>query len=174
MATSRSQLLEFYASMNDLFTKYEGQVPSNKIIMLLDIIAKVIARREKILIFSRTLDTLKYIQDRLTEEKIAYFRVDGKVAAGKRKEYIDAFNMKNGPRVFLISSGACSEGVNLHSANRVIIMEPGWNPVVDDQSIARVYRFGQTKPVYVYRFVTLDTIEEHKQKLNTIKTNRSL
>lgn len=64
--------------------------------------------------------------------------------------------------------------MNLQAANRVIIMEPGWNPVVDDQSIARVYRFGQTKPVFVYRFVTLDTIEEQKQKLNTIKTNRSL
>lgn len=95
--------------MNDLFTKYEGQVQSNKIVMLLDLITKVMARREKVLLFSRTLDTLNYIQQRLIEEKIAYFRVDGKVPPGKRKEYIDAFNSKKcETRVFLISSGVSS------------------------------------------------------------------
>ncbi|KAI3631242.1 hypothetical protein MIR68_010732 [Amoeboaphelidium protococcarum] len=137
------------------------------------------ARRDgdKVLLFSRSIPTLDMVEQKIKQVEnfrgsgISYLRLDGKVPTAQRQSLIDKFNQDPEIDVFLISISAGGVGVNLQSANRVIIFDAGWNPTLDQQAIARAYRFGQKKNVYVYRLYTFGTIEDALYKLNVKKTS---
>ncbi|CAN9501704.1 unnamed protein product [Ophioblennius macclurei] len=156
---------------------------SGKLVLLFEILRMAEDVGDKVLVFSQSLISLNLIEKFLGEfnragdlsvfraEKMStkdwirnldYYRLDGSTSAVLRKKWADDFNntANTRGRLFLISTRAGSLGINLVAANRVIIFDASWNPSYDIQSIYRVYRFGQLKHVYVYRFLAQGTMEE--------------
>ncbi|CAN0476180.1 unnamed protein product, partial [Ectocarpus sp. 8 AP-2014] len=90
-----------------------------------------------------------------------FVRLDGSTGVSKRQKMVNAFN-EPGPQsfAFLLSSKAGGCGLNLIGGNRLVLFDPDWNPAVDKQAAARVWRDGQKKRCFVYRFVSTGTIEE--------------
>lgn len=104
-----------------------------------------------------------------------YFRIDGKVKSENRCSIIDTFNDEDNhrARLMLISTKAGGLGINLVSANRCIIFDVSWNPSHDLQAIYRIFRYGQSKPVYVYRFTAFGTMENKIYDRQIIKQSLS-
>ncbi|PSR77558.1 hypothetical protein PHLCEN_2v7748 [Hermanssonia centrifuga] len=116
---------------------------------------------DKIVLISNYTQTLDLFEKLLRNKKYGYFRLDGSMTINKRQKLVDQFNDPNGKEfVFLLSSKAGGCGINLIGANRLILFDPDWNPAADQQALARVWRDGQKKECFVYRFITTGTIEE--------------
>ncbi|XP_060870004.1 transcriptional regulator ATRX homolog [Metopolophium dirhodum] len=160
-----------YVSNSDLESVY----PYSKFIMMFSILQECEKIGDKVLLFSQSLFTLDLIQDFLenAEDKggpygkswdhgADFYRIDGSVNLKEREDYCEKFNDVNNTRMrlLLLSTKAFNLGINLVGANRVIIFDMTWNPSLNVQSIFRVFRFGQTKPCYVYRFISEGTMEQ--------------
>ncbi|KAI0374888.1 DNA repair protein, SNF2 family [Pilatotrama ljubarskyi] len=116
---------------------------------------------DKIVLISNYTQTLDLFEKLLRCKKYGYFRLDGTMTINKRQKLVDQFNDPNGKEfVFLLSSKAGGCGINLIGANRLILFDPDWNPAADQQALARVWRDGQKKECFVYRFISTGTIEE--------------
>jgi transcriptional regulator ATRX len=97
-------------------------------------------------------------------------RLDGSVSTASRQLIIDRFNDPTSSiNVFLSSTKAGSLGINLIGANRVILMDVCWNPIHDEQALVRVFRYGQMKPVYIYRLQAYGTFEDKMYQNNIRK-----
>lgn len=126
---------------------------------MLDILRK--RTKDRIVIVSCYTQTLDVFSTLCRENKWPVIRLDGSTNPGKRQKLVDQFNNpKNDEFVFLLSSKAGGCGLNLIGANRLILFDPDWNPATDLQAAARVWRDGQRKQVYVYRFLATGTLEE--------------
>ncbi|XP_051169318.1 transcriptional regulator ATRX homolog isoform X2 [Leptopilina boulardi] len=157
---------------------------SAKLVLLFGILKESEKLGDKILVFSQSLYSLTLIEEFLSRMDEAaqnniesenlenhtgswslgldYFRLDGQTSADNRAQWCKIFNRPTNTRarLFLISTRAGGLGINLTAANRVIIFDASWNPSHDVQSIFRIYRFGQKKPCYIYRFLSKGTMEE--------------
>ncbi|KAJ8717736.1 hypothetical protein PYW07_005666 [Mythimna separata] len=140
---------------------------SNKFVVVFRILDECIALGDKVLIFSTSLfclDALEYFLKKIKKWSLGheYFRLDGSVPVEVRQKWCREFNADNNykTKLFLVSTRAGCLGLNMTSANRVIIMDTSWNPAHDIQSIFRVYRFGQKKDCYIYRLVAMGTMEQ--------------
>jgi len=114
----------------------------------------------KALIFSQFLGMLALIRERLKELDVKYEYFDGSTSAVERERAIQAFQNDDSCRVFLISLKAGGVGLNLTAADYVYIVDPWWNPAVEQQAIDRTHRIGQTKNIFAYRMICKDTIED--------------
>ncbi len=156
-----------------------------KIVLLLQIIAHCDLIGDKVVVFSQCLNTLTFIEgiiqsddwggfkphlpNNICQQKLGgwkrnhdYVRIDGSVDAKERGDLISSFNSSDNQhtRLFLLSTKAGGLGVNLVAANRVVLFDSHWNPVVDLQAVYRCYRYGQTKPTFCYRLLGEGSMEE--------------
>ncbi|MFC4262974.1 SNF2-related protein [Ferruginibacter yonginensis] len=114
----------------------------------------------KALVFSQFLGMLSLIKQKLTEANIPFEYFDGSTSATDREKAIQNFQNNDECRVFLISLKAGGVGLNLTAADYVYIVDPWWNPAVEQQAIDRTHRIGQTKNIFAYRMICIDTIED--------------
>jgi non-specific serine/threonine protein kinase len=114
----------------------------------------------KALVFSQFLGMLGLIREKLTELGVKFEYFDGSTSAVDREKAIQSFQKNDEVRVFLISLKAGGVGLNLTAADYVYIVDPWWNPAVEQQAIDRTHRIGQTKNIFAYRMICKDTIED--------------
>ena len=114
----------------------------------------------KALVFSQFLGMLGLIRQKLDELGVKYEYFDGSTTATERERAIQSFQNNDEVRVFLISLKAGGVGLNLTAADYVYIVDPWWNPAVEQQAIDRTHRIGQTKNIFAYRMICKDTIED--------------
>jgi non-specific serine/threonine protein kinase len=123
----------------------------------------------KALIFSQFLGMLALIKEELEKRNIPYAYFDGSTSSRDRETAIQEFQNNDDCRVFLISLKAGGIGLNLTAADYVYIVDPWWNPAVEQQAIDRTHRIGQTKNIFAYRLICKDTIEEKMLQLQERK-----
>lgn len=140
----------------------KGLITSSGKMMLLDqLLAKLRKDGHRVLIFSQMVKMLDILGDYLRVRGYQFQRLDGTIPAGPRRMAINHFNADDSDDFcFLLSTRAGGLGINLMTADTVIIYDSDWNPQADLQAMARAHRIGQKRPVNVYRLVAKQTIEE--------------
>jgi superfamily II DNA or RNA helicase len=131
---------------------------SSKVQELLAALDQATAEGHKSLVFSQWTSFLDLIEPHLAKAQIKSLRLDG--STRDRQSVVDAFQASSGPPVLLLSLKAGGTGLNLTAADHVFLMDLWWNPAVEDQAADRAHRIGQERPVFVYRLVAKDTVEE--------------
>lgn len=129
---------------------------------------------DKIVVISNYTRTLDLIEKMCRYKKFGSLRLDGTMGINKRQKIVDKFNDPKGPEfIFLLSSKAGGCGINLIGANRLVLMDPDWNPASDQQALARVWRDGQKKDCFIYRFICTGSIEEKIFQRQSMKLSLS-
>ena len=134
---------------------------SGKMMLLDQLLTKLRKDGHRVLIFSQMVKMLDILSQYMQLRGYQYQRLDGTIAAGPRRMAIDHFNAPDSKDCcFLLSTRAGGLGINLMTADTVVLFDSDWNPQADLQAMARAHRIGQTKPVTVYRLVSKETVEE--------------
>jgi chromodomain-helicase-DNA-binding protein 4 len=134
---------------------------SSKLLLLQVMLPKLQERGHRVLIFSQFLQQLDIIEDFLNGMGFGFRRLDGSISSLEKQRRIDAFNAPDSELfAFLLSTRAGGVGINLATADTVIIMDPDFNPHQDIQALSRAHRIGQKKKVLCFQLVTKDSVEE--------------
>ncbi len=154
--------------MNPDYTGGSGKtdIVSNKIL-------DVVSTGKKVLIFSSYVKHLQLMEEFLKEMEIGYTMLTGSHSSKSRNESVNRFQEDPDTQVFLISLKAGGTGLNLTAADYVFILDPWWNPAAEKQALNRAHRIGQKKNVFVYRFISDQTIEEKIAQLQEKKNELS-
>jgi hypothetical protein len=147
------------ANHPDLVDEYEGE-DSGKFEEVYRDIESVISEGHKVLMFSSFVKHLDLFKIRLEEDGLGYAYLTGSRNQLQRKQAVHDFQNKKDCRLFLISLKAGGVGLNLTAADYVFILDPWWNPAAEMQALNRAHRIGQENRVFVYRFISNDSIEE--------------
>lgn len=162
---------------------YKELDQSGKMVLLIDILTMSSDVGDKVLVFSQSIPTLDLIElylsrlprrgkrGKMWKKGKDWYRLDGRTESSERQKLVERFNEPLNKRVkcTLISTRAGSLGINLHAANRVVIVDGSWNPTYDLQAIYRAWRYGQKKPVFAYRLLAHGTMEEKIYKRQVTK-----
>jgi SWI/SNF-related matrix-associated actin-dependent regulator 1 of chromatin subfamily A len=148
----------------------EMLLASSKFDFLLDLLPKLVSDGHRMLIFSQWTSILDVLELLMEQLELPFLRLDGSTQVVERQALIDQFN--NNPDklpVFLLSTRAGGLGINLTSADTVILHDIDFNPQIDRQAVDRVHRLGQKKPVTVYRLICKGTVDEKIQLISESK-----
>ena len=142
---------------------------SGKLQLLVEKLGEIVASGHKVVIFSQFVTLLNRVRTALDEHypELPRYEITGMTV--DRQKPVKDFQSAVGAAAMLVSLKAAGTGITLHAADYVFLLDPWWNPAVEDQAIDRVHRIGQTNTVFVYRMVTAGTIEERIQVLKVEK-----
>ncbi|MFO0826979.1 MAG: DEAD/DEAH box helicase [Phycisphaerales bacterium] len=150
-----------------LADKRRKDVGSGKLEALMPMLEESAEEGRKTLVFSQFTSFLALVRAELDERGIVYEYLDG--ATRDRADHVKRFNTDEGCSVFLLSLKAGGVGLNLQAAERVVLLDPWWNPAVEAQAIDRAHRIGQTRTVHAMRLVSAGTVEERVLELQKKK-----
>lgn len=138
---------------------------SGKLQLLVEKLQEIVASGHKVVIFSQFVTLLERVRTALDQHypDLPRYEITGMTV--DRQKPVKDFQSAEGAAAMLVSLKAAGTGITLHAADYVFLLDPWWNPAVEDQAIDRVHRIGQTNTVFVYRMVTAGTIEERIQAL---------
>ena len=146
---------------NNAFEGAELVKNCGKLLLMSKMLKKLKEQGHRVLIFSQMTRLLDLLEDYLEYEGYRYERIDGSITGSVRQASIDRFNKPNSESfIFLLSTRAGGLGINLATADTVIIYDSDWNPHNDIQAFSRAHRIGQKNKVLIYRFVTQNSVEE--------------
>jgi superfamily II DNA or RNA helicase len=145
----------------------EDPEASGKFVAFLELIDSIVESGHRVLVFSSFTEMLGLMREALDARKLTYSYLDG--ATKNRQKVLEDFKRDDGPPIFLMSLKAGGVGLTVTEADYVILYDPWWNPAIERQAIDRTHRIGQTKPVTAYRLVTLGSVEEKIQALQSRK-----
>ncbi|KAK9078755.1 hypothetical protein SSX86_002813 [Deinandra increscens subsp. villosa] len=168
-------------TQNESFLGLSDVEHCGKMRALENLMSSWILHDDKILLFSYSVRMLDILEKFLIRKGYSFSRLDGSTPTGMRQSLVDDFNSSPSKQVFLISTRAGGLGLNLVSANRVVIFDPNWNPAHDLQAQDRSFRFGQKRHVVVFRLLAAGSLEElvysrqlYKQQLSNIAVSGKL
>jgi superfamily II DNA or RNA helicase len=173
MQRSRMHILEALLRLRQaachpgLIDKDRAGEPSAKVDALLAQVDEVLDEGHKVIVFSQFTKLLSIVRDRLDQAGVPYEYLDGRTR--DRQARVEHFQTDPACKLFLISLKAGGLGLNLTAAEYVFLLDPWWNPAVEAQAIDRAHRIGQTKPVFAYRLIARDTVEEKIVELQQTK-----
>jgi hypothetical protein len=144
-----------------------GDVAAGKLDRLEELLVDIVPNGHKVLVFSQWTSLLDRVEPRLAQLGLAWARLDG--STKDRQSVVDKFQDPSGPPIFLLSLKAGGTGLNLTAADYVVILDPWWNPAVEQQAMDRAHRIGQDKPVVALRLVAEDTVEDRILALQDAK-----
>ena len=140
---------------------------SAKLAVLMETLDSIATGGHKALIFSQWTSLLDLTEPHLRAAGFGFLRLDG--TTRNRGEVVEHFQRRNGPPILLISLKAGGTGLNLTAADHVVLLDPWWNPAVEEQAADRAHRIGQDRPVMIYRLVAEETVEEKVLELQARK-----
>jgi superfamily II DNA or RNA helicase len=173
LAKSKIQVLEALLRLRQaachpgLMSAERSGEPSAKLELLLEQLGEVLEAGHKALVFSQFTSFLKIVRNRLDRSGATYEYLDG--ATRDRQARVERFQTDKDCGVFLISLKAGGLGLNLTAAEYIFILDPWWNPAVEAQAVDRAHRIGQTRPIFAYRLITRETVEEKVLELQKVK-----
>jgi SNF2 family DNA or RNA helicase len=152
---------------------HSGLVPgqeadgSSKVSLLVERLEQAVEDGHKALVFSQWTSFLDRVEPHMESAGIPFERLDG--ATRERGQVVDRFQDEAGAPVMLVSLRAGGTGLNLTAADHIFLLDPWWNPAVEDQAADRAHRIGQTRPVVVHRLIASETVEERILELHARK-----
>uniref|UniRef100_A0A453AHM4 SWI/SNF-related matrix-associated actin-dependent regulator of chromatin subfamily A member 3-like 3 n=1 Tax=Aegilops tauschii subsp. strangulata TaxID=200361 RepID=A0A453AHM4_AEGTS len=154
--------------------RYEVDAKNNwkdscKVVRLLATLEDLGKKGEKSIVFSQFTSFFDLLEIPLNQKGIKFLRFDGKVTQKHREKVLNEFSQSKDKLVLLMSLKAGGVGLNLTAASNVFLMDPWWNPAVEEQAIMRIHRIGQKRAVHVRRFIVKDTVEERMQQVQARK-----
>ncbi|MCO5557474.1 hypothetical protein L7F22_011039 [Adiantum nelumboides] len=142
---------------------------SSKVTALMQELEALQSSKVKSVVFSQWTAFLDLLEIPLKRKNIKFLRLDGTLSQQQRESVLHTFKSDPTTEVLLLSLKAGGVGINLTAAENAFLMDPWWNPAVEEQAIMRIHRIGQTKTVKVKRFITKETVEQRMQQVQARK-----
>ncbi|XP_020589858.1 protein CHROMATIN REMODELING 24 [Phalaenopsis equestris] len=160
--------LNLLNSVNHNVFKMDQHI-SCKLSFIMPLLENLVKEGHHILIFSQTRKMLNLLEEAIFSKGYNFLRIDGTTKISDREKIVKDFQEGCGAPIFLLTSQVGGLGLTLTKADRVIVVDPAWNPSTDNQSVDRAYRIGQERDVLVYRLMTCGTVEEKIYKMQVFK-----